>query len=458
MQKNCFLGIKWSMITDYLAIKKHFKVYFVGIGGVSMSALAVFLKAKGFCVCGYDKSQNDATAKLKSLGISVNKEEDIKSCDLAVVSSAIAEDNPVLIKLKQYGKPFIGRGQLLSELFSLYPKTIGIAGTHGKTTCTALTAHIFKRACMPFTAHIGGEDNLLGNMYLGGDEYFISEVCEYKQNINYITPFLGVVLNVDDDHLESYSSFDNLKQAFADYVGRSRVAVLNKDDALTVINKNKIYFSMLNKNADYYASEIECLNGKLSYVINEKGSPLCKINGQTGGTHDVYNALAATACARFYNIPPDCISEAISRFSGIKRRNEYMGKYKNIKVYADYCHHPKQIECTLKECKNKFKGKTAFIFQPHTYSRTKALFSKFINVLSGVENLFVFDTYAAREQYEYEGSAKALCFALPNACYAGDNANVKNILDYLSESFDCVVVLGAGNLYDSVKKIMGECF
>lgn len=442
------------MITDYLAIKNHFKVYFVGIGGISMSALAIFLKAKGFCVCGYDKSQSDSVLKLQALGISINNNGDIQSCDLAVLSSAIAENDPVLIKLKQYGKPCIGRAQLLAELFSLYKNTIGIAGTHGKTTCTALTAHIFKQANMPFTAHIGGEDNLLGNMYLGGDEYFISEVCEYKQNINFITPSLGVVLNADDDHLESYENLDNLKQAFLNYANRSNVPVFNKDAFLLTNNKNAIYFSLHNKNADYYASDVESVSGKLSYVINEKGSLLCKINGQIGGVHDVYNALAATACARYYNISVDYISEAISRFSGIKRRNEYMGKYKNLNVYADYCHHPKQIECMLKEYKNKLKGKIAFIFQPHTYSRTKGLFSKFVNVLNSVENLFIFDTYAAREEYDYEGSAKALCFALPKACYSGDNTNVKNILDYLSEGFDCVAVLGAGDLYDCVKKLM----
>ena len=447
-------------MNDYfLKNKSKSNVVFLGIGGISMSALALCLKERGFNVGGFDRTIGHTTDLLKERGIKVNDQSIIESCDFAVVSSAISKTDENLLKLKSLNKPIISRAELLNEISKTFPSVIGISGTHGKTTCTALAAHIFYAAKLNFTVHVGGEDVSFGNYKSFGDDFFISEVCEYKRNLRYFSPSVGVVLNVDDDHLDSYGDFDSLKKEFYNYSKRSKVAVINADDVLYEIIKsdkksNAVTFSLKDGKADYYAKNLCVKDGKLCMTVYEKGKELFSFSSMYLGLHDATNVLAATAAARVYNLSPIYLKRGIQDFRGVKRRNEIMGAYLGVKVIGDYAHHPTQIKVMLSEYEKKFASGYSVLFQPHTYSRTQRLFGEFVEALKNVKNLYVFETYAAREKFNEAGSSKTLCRSLKNANYAGKIENAGSIMDECAKTGKPVIVLGAGNLYDFIKNLL----
>ena len=432
---------------NFNANKSHFLVYLVGIGGISMSALATYLKKTGFAVSGYDNKLSVITDQLEGLGISINDTNDLINCDIAVVSSAINENDPIIKKLKSLNKAIISRARLLSEIASTYPLTIGVAGTHGKTTTTAMIAHVLKQAKSRFCAHVGGFDKHFGNLAYFGDQIFLSEVCEYKRNVNLFSPTIGVLLNVSDDHLESYGRFSVLEETFSCYLQRSERAVVLYEQRKYA--QNAITFSLDNANANYYASQIVLNKDSVECLVNEHSEPLFHLKLNCLHLHDVQNAMACVAVCKALEIDNQSIKIGLENFEGVKRRNEILKVVNNATIFADYAHHPEQIEDTVNFLKRRYK-KFAVLFQSHTYSRTANLFSKFINSLKEIENLFIFDTYGAREKYEYKGSGKRLAESLGGCVYCGQVENVKNLLPAIVEKFECVAVLGAGDLYDFV--------
>ena len=415
-----------------------------------MSALALMLKEKGFCVCGYDKTESDITDRLKQNGIFVNRSGDAENCDLAVVSSAIAEDDPVKLKLLQLKKAVVSRGWLLARIAECYPLSIGIAGTHGKTTCTCILAHILKTAGKKFTLHVGGEDAEFGNTYVCGDDIFLTEVCEYKRNIAFFNPDIGVVLNVDDDHEESYGSFFGLCDEFSSYAERSKRAVTNLDD-VNLPHFDAVTFSGSNPMSDYYASDIFFNGETLECAVFGHGARLFKISSNFLRLHDVHNILAATAVAKVLNIPDKAIKNGIEEFHGVKRRNEYIGNYNGKPIYADYAHHPAQLKATIEEYIERFGKNIRVLFQSHTYSRTARLLDEFANALSLVSDVKLFETYAARESYNIDGSYKKLAYRLKNATLCDDYDGIFHALDDNKNNVSAYIVLGAGDLYDRVK-------
>lgn len=418
-----------------------------------MSGLAKFLLAKGKKVAGSDIAEGDFTEELKGLGISVSPGtacESVADFDAVIYTDAIKVDNPQLIQAKELKKTIYSRGQLLYEISRTFKSVVAVSGCHGKTTCTAMLAHIFAAANKDFCAHIGGKDKTLSNTYYCGNSYFLTEACEYKKNFLLLKPDIGVVLNSDADHLECYGSKENLLSAYRQFMAVSGVSVSLYGDDIS----GGITFGF-DKNADYRAKNVKENGGTYEFTVCEGLSELGTVKLSVYGKHNVLNALAATAVARSAKIPFRYIREGLASFTGVERRFEIIGTVNGATVIADYAHHPNEIRETLKTAKKVTAGKLYVVFQPHTYSRTKNLFKDFVKVLSPLNNLLIYRTFAAREYFDDIGSALTLSQSVKKSKYADC---IRDLADYfsLAKRGDLVLVLGAGDIYDIAKTALKE--
>ena len=442
------------MKRKFWAKKKY--IYFIGIGGVSMSGLAFFLQKQGFCVAGSDIAAGSMTAKLEDAGIRVHyghAPERISIADAVIVNSAIAEDDPELVEARRRNIPVYGRAELLHLVSSCFENSIGIAGCHGKTTATAMCAHVLEECSGSCSAHIGGEDLDYGNFHLGGEKYFVTEACEYKGNFLKLEPDLAVVLNTDKDHLECYGNAENLRAAYAEFARRADGAIVCGEDEIVHMVRPALTFGMSDK-FDVSASNVRSVGGKYSFHLRICGETFDKIKLNAYGRHNIYNALAAAAVAEYYGYPPSFAAEGLKKFRGIRRRFEPIGKMNGAELIADYAHHPREIAAALNTAREICGGKLFVVFQPHTYSRTKLLFDDFVSVLSGVEELVIYKTYPAREYFDAAGSALTLSESLPNSLYI---ESVRELEIYLRCSLgagDVVLFLGAGDIYFAAKQIV----
>lgn len=422
--------------------------YFIGAGGVSMSALAKFLLLKGAKVAGSDKSHSVYVDDLTALGAEIfvgDCKKSIEEFDVIVYTDAINESNLQLAQARGLNKPIISRGQLLTEISRSFERVIAISGCHGKTTAASMLAHIFMTAEKGFCAHIGGRDAGLSNFYYCGNEYFITEACEYKQNFLLLKPDIAVVLNTDPDHLECYGNAENLRLAYKRFAGSAEIAVTPFND----LQIGGLTFGY-NKNADYSAENIIENSGKFSFDICEKGVNCGKVSLCVYGKHNVLNALAAAAAARAAGISFEAVKKGLLSFTGVERRFEHIGNANGAEIIADYAHHPDEIAAAINTANSIVKGRLLVIFQPHTYSRTKNLFKDFIKALSPLKNLLVYRTFAAREYFDDAGSALTLSQGLCNSRY-GDE--IRDISEFMSgaQSGDIILVLGAGDIYELAK-------
>lgn len=422
--------------------------YFIGIGGVSMSGLAKFLLSFGKKVGGSDIRESEYTEELEKLGVKITygaAKGSVADYAAVVYTDAIPENDFHLCEARALNKILIPRGQLLKSVSKLFGEVIAISGCHGKTTCTAMLAHVFERAGKKFAAHIGGRDNKFSNFYFCGYDYFITEACEYKKNFLLLEPDLAVVLNEGADHLECYGSRQNLIAAYNVFLNSAKKAVCLNGLA------DGITFGF--ENADYSAADICEQGGKYSFAVYEKGIKLGNISLSVYGKHNILNALAATAVAKVTGIETEPILSALSDFGGVERRFEDIGSVNGAKCIADYAHHPDEISASISAAEKITDGRLIVVFQPHTYSRTKNLFREFVEVLSRCKNLLIYKTYAAREYFDDCGSALTLSQSIKSSRY-GDN--IFDIEDFLHNAGadDTILFLGAGDIYDIAKKVI----
>lgn len=428
---------------------KNHKVHLLGICGISMSALALKLSALGFKVSGYDRNTSSPIYdNLINNGITINQRQDLIESETVVYSSAISQDNEQFAYAKKTNKNLISRAQLLKLISERFKTFVGVAGTHGKTTCTSIIAHIFHEAQLSFDAHIGGLDKTFGNYYMGGDQIFLSELCEYKKNLAYFSPDYSVLLNIDNDHLESYGSYKKLREEFIAFANRSTCCVYSDKTGITGL-KNGVSFSLKNPKADYFLRVEKGESNFSECAVYEHGAPLLKINMKKFMPYDAGNILASIALSRTLLLDCKSIVCGIENFSGVARRNEVIYSSGKSLILADYAHHPSQIQLAISGYIERF-GECIFLFQPHTYSRTRDLFNEFVGALSNVSNLYLFTTYGAREKYDYEGSAKRLQKYLPKSVFAGDSSCVKSVVDELICRGLPIIVLGAGDIYEKL--------
>ena len=427
-------------------------VHFIGIGGIGVSSLAKYLLLKGFFVSGSDILLSAQVNELEKLGAVIcgnNESEYIHNADVIVVTSAIKSSNESLCLAKKLCKPIYKRSQLLKLISLCYKLSVGIAGSHGKTTATAMLTSILDSKGINFVSFIGGNDNRFGNFYYkNNSKIMLSEVCEYDKNIYDFNAGIGVVLNVDNDHLDTYKNMQNLTRAFYDYLDRAQVRIVcNDDNILKDYSGSKITYAIEN-DANYTAKNLHQKSGRYSFDLCFNGKKLFKVYLSVYGKHNVLNALCAIAVAKQLKVSNNHIVEGLKNFNGVGRRFENLGKIGEVKILADYCHHPTEIKCTLETLKELYNGDYLIIFEPHTYSRTKLLFKDIISVFSG-EKPIIYKTFSAREKYSYLGSGSYLAKKIKGATYI---KSVDNLLEIIKNTnVSNVVILGAGSLYSKIK-------
>lgn len=433
------------------------KIHFIGIGGVSMSGLAKYCLSKGFTVTGSDKAISNETRKLVSLGAKVfkgHKRQNAQGAELIVYSSAVAPSNPELSYAVKNGIPILKRSELLGQILSTYKRTVAVAGSHGKTTVTAMIAEIFIAAGYDPAVFLGGERKTFGNFRSGGTEFAVAEACEYKRNFLDIHPSVAVALNVDNDHVDTYKTIDETVAAFSAFV-KNGFCIVNADDKnlRKAFNSCTVTFGVKNIAAYQakYIRKTECR----AFTVYAYGKKLGRITLKIAGEHNMYNALAAVTVANESGVPFGVVKDVLNAFDGVKRRNEYLGKFAGVKCFADYAHHPTEIRALLKEktCR------TLAVFQPHTYSRTEMLLKDFVSALKFADGVIVYKTYPAREKYSYCGDGRRISEKLAENYsgeigYAGDFSSLKKKLSDIAVAFDKIVFIGAGDIYGLAKKLL----
>lgn len=442
-------------------IKDLFKrVYLVGIGGVSMSALAKYLLFCGVTVFGYDRVASEQTEELLSRGVKISfsseVEQEFFSCDALVYSDALQENDVRLIEGKRAGIKLFRRAQFLSLIGKDFLHTLAVAGSHGKTTCTAMCAHVLEATGVAFGAHIGGVDARFGNFYCSGQDYFVTEVCEYKKNMLFSRTELAILLNIDPDHMECYDGEEDLILSFERYAKNAGTAFVCADDARSLsFCREYTTFAVKTQHADYRAEKIKTTKVGVNFTVVEYGKPLCRIKLKVSGRHNVYNALASFAAMRAFGFNEKEIKAGLENFAGVKRRYEKIGRIFQAQAICDYAHHPREITSVIKTAKSCCKGRLFIVFQPHTYSRTRLLMRDFVTALSKEENLLVYKTFAAREFFDESGSAKTLAQNV-GCLYAETPKQIKAWLKSSLKAGDTVLFLGAGDIYHVAKRMVGE--
>ena len=444
-------------------LKKYKNIHMIGIGGVSMSGIAEILLNFGFTVTGSNNVENEATKKLIQSGIKVtigHFAENIQNPDIVVYTAAIKEDNVELQAATNKNIPTIERADFLGIITKCFKDTITVAGTHGKSTTTSMVSLCFLESMLDPSIQVGANlSQINGNYRVGNSEYFIIEACEYVESFLKFSPKSTLILNIDNDHLDYFKNFENIKNAFIKYIKLlpdDGLLVLNGDDKNCLdlnnyTNAKTIYYGITNKNVQFFAVNI---------VFDDDGFPEFdvyshdkfyeRIKLHVPGMHNVLNALGCIALCNEYKISKQAIKNGLAKFTGAGRRFEYKGKVNNASIYDDYGHHPTEIVATAKALMNKKYNKSWVVFQPHTYSRTKLLLDDFAKALLNFDNIIVLDIYAAREKNTYNISSQDLVNRInelgKNALYIPDLNECANFLKENVKPNDIILTQGAGTV------------
>ena len=381
------------------------QIHILGIGGISLSALAVILLKQGKKVTGYDSAISPITQSLQAKGIKVVNQLDtnlIDQADIVVYTSALAKNDVQLEHAIKQGKIILSRSELLGELTKKY-FTISIAGSHGKTTASSMIGYMFFWAKKDPVIHVGGiMKNFGSNVRCGKGKFFITEACEYKDSFLSLESDVGVVLNEDPDHLDYFKTKENYYKSFEKFAKntkKSGVLVVNYDDPFSrrLKSRNVLSYALKSK-ADVQARNVCSKNGVICFELFylDLNFGLFKLN--MIGLHNVYNALAAIAVGIACGIGLDLIKQSLWQFAGVERRLEYIGKVKGGVVLHDYAHHPDEIIATIKAVKQNFQGRLICIFQPHTFSRTRDLYYEFCRCFACCDEVWLLPIYSAREK------------------------------------------------------------
>ncbi len=426
-----------------------------------MSAIAKYLSTCGYHVSGSDSVRGEETEALAFYGARVfigmdAERQELVDADVVIYTDAIAEDHVELCKARLLHKAVYRRAEILQSISEDFTNVIAVAGSHGKTTCTSMCAHVLKYAAVPFTAHIGGEDGEFGNFHTTGGEYFVTEACEYKKNLLMLSANLSILLNIDKDHMECYEDFDDLKNCFRQFCQKADTAFVCADDENCVGLGEFPCFGIENTLADYRATELRMVGERYSFTVEEYGRPLVRVRLNAIGKCNVYNAVATFAAMRSLGFHEREIAKGIESFTAVKRRFEKIGSYRGAGFICDYAHHPREIASTVRTAEGVCRGNLYVVFQPHTYSRTKLLLKEFVEELQKIKNLMIYKTYSAREKYDGEGSAETLSRAVGDCLYS-ENVNVlKTWLKKTVREGDLVLFLGAGDIYYVAQYLLKE--
>ena len=452
---------------------KPLHIHFIGIGGISMSGLAEILLEENFRISGSDAKSSPLTRTLEERGAVIyygQRASNIKDdVDVVVYTAAIHPDNPEFACAKEKGLPMLTRAELLGQIMRNYDTPIAISGTHGKTTTTSMVSHILLEGDCDPTISVGGIlPAIHGNIRVGNSETFITEACEYTNSFLKFNPSLEIILNIEEDHLDFFKDINDIRHSFRKFAEK-----LDADDIL-VINGEISHVSEitdglpchiitygLKPECDYAAENITFDEfAKGSFDLIAYGKKIDHIQLNVAGIHNVSNALAAIASARELHIPMDIIKKGLMAFEGTDRRFEYKGQFNGVTVIDDYAHHPTEIEATLHAAKNYPHKKIWCVFQPHTYTRTKALLPEFAKALTLADHVVLADIYAARETDNLGISSRNLqekIVELGTPCeYFPTFDEIENFLLENCTQGDLLITMGAGDVVNIGEQLLGK--
>lgn len=440
------------------------RIHFIGIGGSGMCPLAEILHQKGYILSGSDNNETDTLARIKSLGIPVTlgqKAENIEGAEMIIYTAALLPDNPELVAAKASGIPTYERSKLLGAVTRIYPNSICISGTHGKTTACSMLTQVLIEADFDPTAVIGGKLPLTGtNGIVGKSEHMVCEACEFVDTFLDLSPDIAVVLNVDEDHLDYFKTFDNLKKSFTRFVSMAtKMIIFNGDDKNTADtvapaaesnNKTIITFGLGEEN-NYRAINVELINEYASFDVNRFGEKLGRIKLSVPGMHNVYNALAVIACAMESGVSFEQCVKGIADFKGAGRRFEKLAEIDGITIVDDYAHHPKELEVTLNVAMNMGYKNVYAVFQPFTYSRTSILFDEFVRVLKIPDYCIMTEIMGSREVNTYGIYTSQLAEKIPGSVWFNTFEEVAQYAVDHAQKGDMIITLGCGDIYKAAK-------
>lgn len=452
---------------------KPIHVHFIGIGGISMSGLAEILLKAGFKVSGSDAKGSEIVDDLLSMGAIVNIgqcaaniTEDI---DLVVYTAAIKEDNEEYAACVRAGLPMLTRAQLLGQIMRNYRYSVAVSGTHGKTTTTSMLSQIFLEADVDPTISVGGMlDSIGGNIRVGTSDYFVTEACEYTNSFHAFYPYISIILNVDADHLDFFSGIDEIIESFHTFAGNlspEGTLIVNGDmdclDRVTAGLSCKILTFGLSEGCRYIAKDISAdEKGHMEYTLVIDGSSYERVHLNIGGQHNVTNSLSAIAAADLLGIDREHSLAGLACFGGAHRRFEYKGSLGNVSVIDDYAHHPTEIRATLATASSTPHNELWVVFQPHTYTRTHALFEEFAQALKGFDHVMLVDIYAAREKDTGLVHSRELAARLKelgtDARYFSSFDTCENYLLINCKKNDLLITMGAGDVYLIGEALLGQ--
>ncbi len=442
---------------------KPIHIHFIGIGGISMSGLAEILLKEGFTVSGSDAKESPLTRKLESEGARIaygQKAENITpGIGCVVYTAAINKANPELMEAVARKIPMLTRAELLGQLMKNYDTPIAVSGTHGKTTTTSMISHILLEGDMDPTISVGGILKAIGgNIRVGNSETFITEACEYTNSFLHFFPKISVILNIEEDHLDFFKDLEDIRHSFRQFAG-----LLPEDGTLVINGDIKDYRDICrglrcnvatygsSSDLDYSAGNITYdEKGHVSFDLIRHGAHTDHISLSVTGEHNVSNALSAIAVADLLEIPMDVTKRGLLSFSGTDRRFEYKGEFNGVAVVDDYAHHPTEITATLEAARHYPHNKVWCVFQPHTYTRTKAFFHEFAESLARADHLVLADIYAARETDTLGVSSADLAEEVrklgTDAHYFPGFHEIEDFLKENCRAGDLLITMGAGDV------------
>ena len=433
-------------------------IYFIGIGGISMSSLAMISLRRGLRVGGSDRTPSALTEALSRAGAEVfcgHSAENVRSYTVFVYNAAIPKDNPEYVYGEKHGAALLSRAEYLSYLTAGFTHSVGVSGTHGKSTTTAMIARVMDGCDCDPTVLNGAVIPEYGSAYrVGKNDYLAFEACEYKDSFLSFHPSLPVILNIELDHVDYFKDTDAIIASFRRYLaGSGGTAVINFDDAnarraAESFSGEVFSYGITAEDARVAVRNLTTEDGYPRFDVYADGAFYAHVRLSVAGAHNVSNAAAALATAYALGLPGEAAGAALSGFTGTARRFERVGNLRGdgAAVYSDYAHHPTEIRATVSAAKAVCKGRLFTVFQPHTYTRTKALFSDFAAAFAGCDTVLFADIYAARETDTLGVSSAQLAGATTNGVYAGSFDAAADYLLKHAEKNDLVLIMGAGDI------------
>ncbi len=452
-------------ITSYLSPKR--RAHLVGIGGVSMAPLAEVLHGMGMTITGSDTRESAAVEHLKSLGIPVcigHSAENLGEAELVIRTAAAHDDNPEISGARARGIPVFERAQAWGAIMRHYKNALCVSGTHGKTTTTSMCTHIIMAAGLDPTVMIGGTLPLLGAGHrVGHGDTIVLESCEYCNSFLSFFPTIAVILNVDADHLDFFKDLEDVEhsfRAFADLVPeKTGLIIANRDDSntmATLTGEQRPILTFGLEEGEVHAENLSYERGFPTFDISYRGEIFARVKLQVPGEHNVRNALAAAAACISLGVPHQAVETGLAGFRGAGRRFEKKGSYHGADIYDDYAHHPSEVQALLNMAKSLGYRRVICAFQPHTYSRTKALFDEFVAVLSEPDITLLAEIFAAREDNDLGISSRDLTAQIPGSEYFSTLKALTARLRELAQPGDLILTVGAGDIYTVGEALASE--